>query len=332
MNKKHKIVKVLPLALLLIGLILSGFSPAIWALPNHVLRITVTNPGSGYPTYPFILQYYSGVSSVVHSANYEDWNYTCEDGTFFELDPNPNTGYHFDHYHIIGWETVDIYESTLDFNCYSDFQINIVMVPNVINTGVNYTVNINKVGQGGITLYVNGFMQNYNYTTNSISVPSGTNLTFSAVPYFGGTPPAYAFQNYTFQNSTSTLTYFTPILTLSNTSYDYAITAYFTGGSGYLFPTPSPGTTPPFGFTFGVLTGDIYTILEMIVGCFLTFGGVLIFMKAARAWIVGMVLLIAGFFIQIIAYPNLFAVLAFSAESIFSVVFLYQSGGGARSK
>jgi hypothetical protein len=97
-------------------------------------------------------------------------------------------------------------------------------------------------------------------------------------------------------------------------------------------PTASPGTINIPSFNWISLRLDLNSILEVIIGAILTILGVAVLMRAQGAWIIGLILLVAGFFMQEIAQPNLSGVLAFAVELIASAIFLYNSAGSRKQK
>jgi plastocyanin len=102
--------------------------------------------------------------------------------------------------------------------------------------------------------------------------------------------------------------------------------AYYTVATGTPTPTPSGSATPtpsPLSFNLASFRDDLTSILLLVIGALLTFGGVLIFTKASSAWLIGTILILAGFFTLIVGEPNLYGLVAWALSIVIFGVFCY---------
>ena len=139
--------------------------------------------------------------------------------------------------------------------------------------------------------------------------------------------PGYFFTNFTVTyGATTTTLYVSPIVwTVSN---NISVTANFAAIPPPVTPIP---TATPGGFSLLTFELGMTQVLEMVIGAIVVFVGILILMKASGAWLVGLILLVAGFFIQEVAEPTLTGIVAFSLETLAYSVFLY-TGSVSRRK
>lgn len=101
-----------------------------------------------------------------------------------------------------------------------------------------------------------------------------------------------------------------------------SITVYYGAPEGYgETPTPTPTSTPFIDLT--QLTLDATSILEILIGAVLVFGGIAILLSG-KAWFVGFILLIVGFAFNVIAETNIYGLCIFAIEVIISIVFTYK--------
>jgi hypothetical protein len=112
-------------------------------------------------------------------------------------------------------------------------------------------------------------------------------------------------------------------------SYDFYPSA---GATEYAYysvatntPTPAPTATPPSTANFNptAFRSDMTAVLELIIGVLLTFGGVFVLIKAPSAWIIGVIVLLAGFFTLIVGEPNLYGLVAWALSITIFGVFSY---------
>ncbi|MGA2682061.1 MAG: hypothetical protein ABSF44_09715 [Candidatus Bathyarchaeia archaeon] len=132
----------------------------------------------------------------------------------------------------------------------------------------------------------------------------------------------YIYSQVFFYNTNTTLTeYYSPFV-LTNVTSSLVVYTYFTGQ--IIGPTPTPSPTPS-GLTFNPtgFKSDFTAIIEMIVGMLLTAAGVLVLTKASSAWVVGVIVLLAGFFTLIVSEPNLFGLASFALSVTIFGVFFY---------
>jgi hypothetical protein len=120
--------------------------------------------------------------------------------------------------------------------------------------------------------------------------------------------------------------YVYPVYSFTGTTYT-VLTAIFTGSLPTPTPAPTASPTPSpvsyFGFDLPAFISTMTVLFEMAFGAVFVFLGVLIFMKASGAWVVGFILLIMGLLIQVLAQPNAYAVIFFVFEVCAFVPGLY---------
>jgi hypothetical protein len=156
----------------------------------------------------------------------------------------------------------------------------------------------------------------------TVVMPAGVVHSFSAFPQTG-----YVFRNFTVTIGGITSTYFTnPFLMTVNDNV--TVTAYYSLEA----VTPSPTATPNPGMDWGTFRTDMTAIIEIIIGSILTFLGILILMRAPGAWLVGVILIVAGFFTQYVANTNMVGIVGFSLQTTVYIIFLYNAGKGRGSK
>jgi hypothetical protein len=173
-------------------------------------------------------------------------------------------------------------------------------------------------------------LTSYTYNSGTYQVSTLSTLTFHAYATAG-----YQFDHWAFvyglvsgatMNDTWTKLYLNPqVITPASNSTMIAvfvpIPTYTPEGNG------SGGSSSAFGFNWPAFDFSATVVIEMIIGGAMVFGGVLIFMRASKAWVVGTLLIMAGFFLQIIVQPNIYAVIAFGIEILIFVIGLYSTSG-----
>ena len=137
----------------------------------------------------------------------------------------------------------------------------------------------------------------------------------------------------TYQNGTS-VNYLPGVMTISIDSVTQGIffTLYSTGWYDVPeVPTPTPPSNPLGGFDFASFQTDMTSLVVFTIAALLVFAGFLILMKASSAWVVGLIVLLAGFFLNILSESNLIGLVSFAIESIVFTIFLY-SGHSKQEK
>jgi hypothetical protein len=133
------------------------------------------------------------------------------------------------------------------------------------------------------------------------------------------TPTGYAFQYFLVNGANvGQGTYFADD---NEYAYYFYPTANQTEYAVYSLATPSP--SPGLTFNPTAFRSDLTAILEMVIGMLLTFGGVFILIKASSAWVVGVIVLLAGFFTLIVSEPNLYGIAAWALSITIFGVFSY---------
>lgn len=244
------------------------------------------------------------------------WNVTS--GTNHTFSAVPETGYTFVNFTVTDGATTQ--STTLNpINFQVDTSFNITAYFEVIGGPI---VNITFTADaGGI-----GF---YDYGGIGLPTPvytwsaAGVTHTFTA-----SASPGYYFTNFTTNyNGVDGILLSNPIVL--QPIYNFTIVAHF---APIPEATPTPSPTPSPGFDELTFRTDLTSILEMIIGALATFGGIVVLMRAPHAWILGIIFLVVGFFIQEIANPSLTGILAFFLEVIVYAVFLFNSGASQRSR
>lgn len=157
-----------------------------------------------------------------------------------------------------------------------------------------------------------------NYPETTFSILDGETMVFYANPSTG----------YYFENFTRSVT---PFLETDNPLYliveeDQTVTVYFTD-----IPDVTPSPTPDgMDFDGGEFIGNFTTLIFMAIAALFVFAGLAIMIKSPAAWVLGIILLMAGFFGSIIVQPNVYGLTAFAMETILFTVFLYNGAGAVK--
>jgi hypothetical protein len=113
-----------------------------------------------------------------------------------------------------------------------------------------------------------------------------------------------------------------------------AVVAYFsvsgtTPGMPTVTPTPTTTAIPSIfaGLDVASFFTNITLLLQLVVGGILTFVGVLLLVRQAKAWVAGLILLLAGFALTLITQPNYWALVIWGAECITFAAVLYAMKG-----
>lgn len=153
-------------------------------------------------------------------------------------------------------------------------------------------------------------------------VEAGAVHTFTATPNSGY---YFTYWDVTFGNASGIMDTNPIALTLD---YNSSLTAHF----AVIPVTPSPTPIPNGGVDWISFRADMNSVLEMVIGAIVVFFGVILLMRAPGAWVIGVILLVAGFFLQEVANPNLTGIIAFFLEVLVYAAFLYNSARAGVAK
>lgn len=191
----------------------------------------------------------------------------------------------------------------------------------VLGEPVTYTATlISQVYEGSIV--TNGTVTS-NQNIEGVGHVVTVEVNASDILSIGATPlSSYKFDHFSIAGFLIYGTYYANP-TYINVQSDFTATAHFT----------STTTPPPFEFDLNGTTLTFMSLLYLAIAAVFSFLGLLILLKASGSWIVGLILLLVGFFLTLLAMPNLYGLLGFSLEAIVATVMLYASkGGGKQSK
>lgn len=192
------------------------------------------------------------------------------------------------------------------------------------STNTTVAVMFDTQGPGSISWKDNYFGTSYGAGTYNIN--NNTAILITASPSNG-----YVFSYFTFSNVTDPTTQqlINNPLTFNVSSHNsypgtqYYITAVFIPSSSTSTPTPSNGPI----IDIPKIKTDGTSLLEMIIGAILVVAALLILMKAQSAWVIGLILFIAGFFLQIVVNANFLSLVMVASEVVLTLVFATKTQG-----
>jgi hypothetical protein len=206
---------------------------------------------------------------------------------------------------------------TAAFNCTAYFSNTPLTPSNVTHTFVLDTLGMGDAswmyysGFGGGTSYPSGIYQTYNIAENTTIQASTTVLSGYHLSYWD-------FNNGTFVYDDGSGTILVKIVA------DTHLTAIFVSNNGTTYPTATP---TPGGFNLGQIKTDFTSLLEILIGIILTIAGIAILLRAKSAWVIGLILFVIGFFLQIIVNQSYLSLIVFTFESTIATTFLLTRSG-----
>jgi hypothetical protein len=193
----------------------------------------------------------------------------------------------------------------------------------VLLTVVSSALNYIPDPLGSVSWYDSTVGSTTTYGLGSFLVTVGSGLTFTATPVSG-----YAFDKWILldSNGTALSSYNANPL---NIGFAANVTIYATFK---LAPTPSPTIAPSINVNIDWLAiqTTFTSILMTIIGLIVTIIGVVILMRAPGAWFVGLILLVAGFFITELTQPSLIGLGAWSLTTLAGILFLYNASSSRK--
>lgn len=260
--------------------------------------------------------YYSGIQI-------SDGTYTMPEGAFISVRPMPDLGYSFNRFEIIGdLASGATVINPLEINVLSNFSITAYFDLNQTSSAL--------IGLDAQVITDTGYIStggniSFTYQLSMSANPTG--------PYYGGTyyplyvgsivefraipDPGYSFLYYTVNGTVRNEAVLRLTLTVNTEVYavfkDDGSTDWLDGMTGF--------------------QATIYNIVLLLIASLAGFGCIVIFMRVPAAWLIGLILLLASFFMFILVLPNLLGLVSFSITIIVSTVFLFGSGhGGNKNK
>lgn len=148
---------------------------------------------------------------------------------------------------------------------------------------------------------------------------SGVPVKLTALPDTG-----YEFSYYVFNGSISLTNPAEFVMTGTVNIVAYFNTVNETG-MPTATPTPTTSTVPSIFDDLDIESffTNITLLLQLVVAAILTFVGVLLLMRQAKAWIAGLILLLAGFALTLFTQPNYWALVIWGAECTVYAAILY---------
>jgi hypothetical protein len=284
----------------------------------------------GYYNVTFVVGSGGAVSWVDETSPYHDGyistgNFTMAFpvGDEIRVDALPNLGYILTKFNLTAANvTTSSFENPYRFTIANDLTINALFSV----AAITYKITIVTTAGGSVqwtdetSPYHDGSVATGSVTA---SFPDSDTISFAATPASG-----YVFQQFTITDPSGVALLNptdNPYVLVANANY--TVTAYFVAA-------PTSTTVPGFSLIpdWIRLRLDITSVLEMVIGAIITVLGMVVLMRASGAWIVGLILLVVGFFFQEIAQPNLAGLTAFALELLFSAIFLYNASGSRKNK